>query len=361
MSEHAYENNEQPTPPLLEHDCSEWKTSSQHMEDLYFSGARLWQKDDLIDIEQQLSQFRTIEKFTIWCVDGSVIYIKNPMCGVQRPIWFPTVKFQEYWRLVKATPDGPPETYRCSYLVDWENRSARDSRGLIENTAVSLLDRYQLWDRSKTCKSFESLINKVLYGRKVSKIICFGLGDICLRTPEWWREQTGTNWQQIEADIMEGRIKQYLAVLAIFIGICSSTGDSVPILTQDPDYAEETKETLRELGFKVVGQFGAGGFAEVDDESIVFTAFAAAPVKQIIADIARPVVIIAVGEGKTFNAKDQPYGDPESPRTKQMWQDYESWDFPVDPSEAQSMGGMDKLKIYVRKTTNIIGSDVLLG
>lgn len=87
MSEHAHKNKEQLISPLLEHDCSEWKTSSQHMEDLYFSGAKLWRKSDLIDIEQQLSQFRTIKKFTIRCVDGSVIQIKNPMFKVQRPIW----------------------------------------------------------------------------------------------------------------------------------------------------------------------------------------------------------------------------------------------------------------------------------
>ncbi|KAI2775932.1 hypothetical protein F4815DRAFT_503866 [Daldinia loculata] len=332
MSEHAHENKEQLISPLLEHDCSEWKTSSQHMEDLYFSGAKLWRKSDLIDIEQQLSQFRTIKKFTIRCVGGSVIQIKNPMFKVQRPIWFPTVKFQEYWRLVKAKPEGPPETYRCSYLVGWENRLERDSRGLIENSRHFLIKKMHDWHMSTTRNSFRSLIQRLLCGHKVTKIICFGLGDISLRAPEWWREQRGPNWQQIEATVMEGRIAQYSAVLTIAAEITSSTRGRVRILTQDPDYAEETKKNLRELGFEV-----------------------------IIADIARPALIVAVGEAKTFNVKDQPYEDAESPRTKQMWQDYESWDFPVEPAEAQSMADMDRLKIYVRKTTGIIGNDVLLG
>ncbi|KAI1659336.1 hypothetical protein F4813DRAFT_395217 [Daldinia decipiens] len=361
MSEDIHENMEQPTTPLLEHDCSAWKTSSQYMEDLYCLGVKLWRKSDLIDIERQLSQFRTIEKFTIRCVDRSIIYIKNPMYKVQRPIWLPTVKFQEYWRLVNAKPDGPPETYRCSYLVDWENRSARDSRGLMENSRSFLVKKMHEWCISTTHNSFQLLIRKLLHGHKVTKIICFGLGDISLRAPEWWREQRGPNWQQVEATVMESRIAQYSAVLTIATEIISSTGDGVRILTQDPDYAEETKETLRELGFEVVGQFGAGGFAEVDDETIVFTAFASAPIRQIIADIARPTLIIAVGDDKTFNVKNQPYGDPESPRTKQMWQDYESWDFPVEPAEAQSMVEMDRLKIYSRKTTRIVGTDVLFG
>ncbi|KAI0130757.1 hypothetical protein F4814DRAFT_456760 [Daldinia grandis] len=293
--------DEQPIPPLLEHDCSEWKTSSQHMEDLYFSGAKLWQKIDLMDIERQLSQFRTIEKFTIRCVDRSVIHIKNPMFKVQRPIWFPTVKFQEYWRLVKAKPDGPPETYRCSYLVGWENRSARDSRGLIKDPRGLLMQNEFKWHISTTYNSFRLLIQKLLHGHRVTKIVCFGLGDIRLRTPEWWREQRGPNWQQMEAKVMGSRAMQYLAVLAIATEILSSTGDKVRLLAQDPDYTEETKQVLREFGFEVVGPFGAGGFAEVDDETIVFTAFAAAPIKQIIADIARPTFIIAVGDGKTFS------------------------------------------------------------
>lgn len=160
------------------------------------------------------------------------------------------------------------------------------------------------WHMSTTRNSFWSLIQKLLCGHKVTKIICFGLGDISLRAPEWWREQRGPNWQQIEATVMEGRIAQYSAVLTIAAEITSSTRGRVRILTQDPDYAEETKKNLGELGFEVVGQFGAGGFAEVDDDTIVFTAFASAPIKQIIADIARPALIVAVGEAKTFNVKE---------------------------------------------------------
>lgn len=66
----------------------------------------------------------------------------------------------------------------------------------------------------------------------------------------------------------------------------------VKLLTQDPAYSTETKEMLQEVGFKVVGEHGAGGFADLDDESIVFSPFVAAPVKQIIADLARPAAII---------------------------------------------------------------------
>ncbi|KAM0545392.1 hypothetical protein ACHAPJ_011376 [Fusarium lateritium] len=69
-------------------------------------------------------------------------------------------------------------------------------------------------------------------------------------------------------------------------------GEEVKLLAQDPDYTEETIEMLERNGFSIVGQFGAGGFAEIDDDAVIFSAFIGAPLKQIIADLARPVAII---------------------------------------------------------------------
>lgn len=53
----------------------------------------------------------------------------------------------------------------------------------------------------------------------------------------------------------------------------------------------------------VRGYYGVGGFAEIDEDSIVISAFAAAPVKQIIADLARPALIISTGF-KVFNSNE---------------------------------------------------------
>lgn len=73
--------------PLLDYGCSHWKISSQRAADFYDLGVKLWRKEDLVDIEQQLAQSRTAEKFTVRRIDGSVVHIKNPMFGVQKPIW----------------------------------------------------------------------------------------------------------------------------------------------------------------------------------------------------------------------------------------------------------------------------------
>lgn len=73
--------------PWLDYKCSPWTISSQRAADLYHSGTKLWRKEDLIDIEQQLTKARDAEKFTLRRLDGSIVHIKNPMFGVHNPIW----------------------------------------------------------------------------------------------------------------------------------------------------------------------------------------------------------------------------------------------------------------------------------
>ncbi|KAJ5124920.1 uncharacterized protein N7515_008745 [Penicillium bovifimosum] len=83
--------------------------------------------------------------------------------------------------------------------------------------------------------------------------------------------------------------------MALTIAQLCRSNEIVPLLAQDPDYTELAETILANKGFKIVGPHGAGGFAEIDEESIVISPFAAAPVKQIIADLARPVLIISTG------------------------------------------------------------------
>lgn len=99
----------------------------------------------------------------------------------------------------------------------------------------------------------------------------------------------------LEAEFVRDSMVQHSIALTIAEICHGSTGKEVELLAQDPDYTEQAKEILKGNGFSLVGEFGAGGFAEVDDNSVVFSAFIEAPLKQIIADTARPVLIISTG------------------------------------------------------------------
>jgi hypothetical protein len=95
--------------------------------------------------------------------------------------------------------------------------------------------------------------------------------------------------EELETESIRASAIQHSAALTV-ADMCGA--ENVQLLAQDPKYSEEANEMLRARGFSIVGRFGAGGFAEIDNNSVVFSAFAAVPVAEIIADLARPVVII---------------------------------------------------------------------
>ncbi|KAI1406942.1 hypothetical protein F5Y13DRAFT_207142 [Hypoxylon sp. FL1857] len=280
-----------------------WKESSQYAATTYNAGVKLWKKEDLEEIERQLTESCITDAFTVRRIDSGILRIRNPMFGVDTPVWKPYVKFQEYWRLVKEEPDGPPETHLCSYLVDWENQTARDYEGQIENAKALFFQMWKTWNSSKTRFSFVRQLKELLGKKKITKIVCFGLGDISRKAPEWWRIQNGLQSDELEARHLDSSMIQHCIALTIGDVLRAKAGSAkaVRLLAQDPAYTDETKEMLSEQGFEIVGQFGAGGFAEVDDESVVFSAFVSAPVKQIIADIARPALIIRTDGNQAFN------------------------------------------------------------
>lgn len=110
----------------------------------------------------------------------------------------------------------------------------------------------------------------------------------------------GSSSENVEVDFVRGSMSQHSIALTIAQICCGSAENEVQLLAQDPDYTDKAKEMLGKNGFSIVGEFGAGGFAEIDDNSVVFSAFVEAPLKQIIADIARPALIIST-KFETFN------------------------------------------------------------
>jgi hypothetical protein len=218
----------------------------------------------------------------------------------------PVVKFQEFWRLVRSTPDGPPETYHCTYLVDWVNRTVRDYEGPLGTTRQVFESSRERWNASMTCAAFTTQLRKLLLradgtAKRVTKIVCFGLGDLNVKPKGWWRLQNDEmppDQRRLEASIVDAALIHHAMALTIadIVRSCADPGShGVRILSQDPNYIDQTKGLLRETGIEVVGARGAGGFAEVDDESVVLSALAQAPIQQIIADLARPVAIIYAG------------------------------------------------------------------
>ncbi|KAK8000750.1 hypothetical protein PG990_013350 [Apiospora arundinis] len=349
-----------------------WFASSQLAADLYASGAKLWRRDDLRNIEKQLAQRRTLRNFTVRLFNGDFVSIPNPMFGVEKPIWKPTIVFREYWNLVSKKPvNRPAMLYNCTYLVDYENDALKDhNQGPIPEAQTSFEEVRSKWECSDACAAFKKLLQQLITGsggetarnKKVTKVVCFALGEMARKAPDWWRYQNAQKPEaerQSETQFLSGaQIHHAIALtIASVVADSASTAPSDPkqepqqpkeqerqkvrLLTQDPSYSDATRSILEKIGtFEIVGKYGAEGFAEVDDECIVFSPFAAAPVRQIVECFARPVAMIY--------ADYRPDVVLLQPGTVKMMEEYEVSDFPTESDSAELKGGLDKLKIYSR-------------
>lgn len=162
-------------------------------------------------------------------------------------------------------------------------------------------EKQLLWQNSKTCRQLAALVQDVLGTNTVKKILCFGLGDFCRSAPEWLKKQHDSWDENLEVKNVMGCMIQHSMALTI-AQLCRGN-ETLPLLAQDPDYTEAAEDILTNKEFKIVGTHGAGGFAEIDEDSIIISPFAAAPVKQIIADLARPLLIISTGF-EVFNSNE---------------------------------------------------------
>lgn len=161
-------------------------------------------------------------------------------------------------------------------------------------------EKHLLWENSETSKLLKALVQALLSTgtSTVKKVLCFGLGDFCRSAPEWLKRQHESWDENSEVENAIDSMIQHSMALTI-AQLCGGN-KTVLLLAQDPEYTEVAEEILTKKKFKIVGTHGAGGFAEIDEESIIISAFAAAPVKQIMADLARPMLIISTSFG-VFN------------------------------------------------------------
>ncbi|CAK7202955.1 hypothetical protein SEUCBS139899_005682 [Sporothrix eucalyptigena] len=129
---------------------------------------------------------------------------------------------------------------------------------------------------------------------------------------------------------------------------------TVECFAQDPAYDAADRTVLAMEGISVLED--PYGFLAVDETSVVISVAPSVPVRQIVADIARPAAMIwgrIVDEGAAGARSSSPlvddmggWSDPASSRVKQMIEaDYAEFDFPHDP---QNFGTVDGVALYVR-------------
>jgi hypothetical protein len=128
------------------------------------------------------------------------------------------------------------------------------------------------WEDSEDCKQLRSLFQVVPLPR-VNKIVafaCSGFGDGSNRPCALYQHALILTLR----DILENR----------------PDGEKVKCFVQDPIYTETDEHVLGNARITVLGD--PRGFVEVDDQTLVISFAPNIPVRQIIADIARPPVMV---------------------------------------------------------------------
>jgi hypothetical protein len=146
------------------------------------------------------------------------------------------------------------------------------------------------WTESAGCRDLTTILAKSISIPSANKIVCFGLGG--LSDPSAGPEGL-VKLARGDGLPRRAAMTQHAAAITMAAVLGKRFGtDPLPIIVQDPDYTLADKKLLAEVGIEVVDGCGSLAFTHVDDKSVVLSIHPNIPVKQVVADIARPAVMI---------------------------------------------------------------------
>ncbi|KAI1075460.1 hypothetical protein F5B20DRAFT_559781 [Whalleya microplaca] len=281
--------------------------------DLYDTGRLLWTREILRDIENQLDihpEYLDVQPFN----GGPRVRVPDPRTEEERRTaprcTNPIVRFLGHRRLIdpmstnkRLDPGQIYNTYTFRYMA-----CADVDLGRELNPHCAIRDFQHMrdqWQASLKCMELKCVFRNLPIPKGIDKILCLGLGDIqkydiprdtICPVPVWNMEGLA----EFSPAVQHAAAMTMRDVLAERFG----TPD-IQLLAQDPIYSQISQTVLTHMGFQIVGRHGAGGFAEIDDNTLVFNYRDVVNNREIIAEIARPAVVITEwddqGPGSTID------------------------------------------------------------
>lgn len=278
---------------------------------IYDSGTPLWTKDAIRDLVRQIDEsgVRLVQtepislEFSTVGIDGEIVHISFEL-GVRHPIpphWSPRadgsvlmdamfcVDFRpadhltsiaaihiedfnpaEAFLTMKVTPLSVPVMLDTGEVVPQSpTRPASETHATLQQEKAK-------WDASAACRKLLAIFQGAANaGRlpRVDKVVSFA----CNRP------------SRVEEP--EGIAEEHALVLSIWdFFVWRDPTTTVRCYAQDPAYNDVDREVLGELGVTILEN--PRGFLEVDETSVVFSQAPDVPVRQIVADIAKPAVMV---------------------------------------------------------------------
>ncbi|KAM7201685.1 hypothetical protein V8F33_003234 [Rhypophila sp. PSN 637] len=269
---------------------------------IYNSGVPLFTKEQMRDLGKQMAAIKATRNpgiiHTTDLQGNTMECLINEGRRAQ-----PSMIYRGIFQLLEKDPEISESRLLPIIVLDCEYPPGRFSKHLsVEKLVAQLYDVKAQWESGPECAELRALIKKTEFPR-VRKIVGFGCGSLS------------------EDSKLSNRppIFQHTFMLTLRDLLQQKQGVTVQVVAQDPAYNVRHKDALSVVGIKAVDD--PDGWLEVDDETIVFTVFPSVPVRQIIADIARPAAMIwrRVARLETYSSS---LLDKASPRVEGMVRDY---------------------------------------
>ncbi|KAK6953501.1 hypothetical protein Daesc_005806 [Daldinia eschscholtzii] len=239
----------------------------------YESGVKLWTKQKLLAMEEMLAGASDRVHTSVYAGQGTFQFEKERGCPYR-------IEFHGYQEL------GFPSALRSNGLpyssMTVGIRRLYDGR-VAENlhTQNEMFARVEYaWNSNPIGVHFHTTFMRLPFPPYINKIVCIGLGNFVLRA-DFKRDPN-----------MQLSLYRHLAVLAAVEVLYSRFGRQIQILAQDVNYSPDCAAFLFKKGFSIVGPYGAGGLAEIDDKTFVFSPNPDFCAKEVVADIARPAAML---------------------------------------------------------------------
>ncbi|CAG8162735.1 unnamed protein product [Penicillium olsonii] len=234
---------------------------------------------------------------------------------------------------------SPVSIVHRGYLLDVDTDEPLPADEVVDQSPVSMVFRAKSyeWKSTSVCRKLKTILSASAHNHDINKVIGFGLGGFSRRMIPY-KSATRAMTQHVLLRVLKDWLQK-------------KTGGKSPCYAQDPAYNSTDTQVLQENGIEVIDD--PCGWLEVDEQSMVVSIAATVPVKEIIADIARPAVIIwdrvsfedAIGmTGESARL------DPNSYRVFKMMEEYDMFEF----GAGEDLCPWGSIVVYIRKSKTAV-------
>ncbi|KAI0108468.1 hypothetical protein F4814DRAFT_59253 [Daldinia grandis] len=332
------------------------KAISDDIVGMYNRGIPLFTKENILQIAKQLDKYRDdeLEGTQLHFTDMKGEDVEITLDPNNPPVWvdrrcnhgYKRVGPYIYYRSIQnvlaqedmMTPD--PQKAYLGIGVTWPgpcpvvHHHKMSSPNIALSTVFSTAELGQVfnsveqqWETSEQYNQLKKLLkSKRAQLSNVKKIVVFALGTLLtngsrVSTSSMVQHALVLGLQQMlsKARAGDNRISGIFQTIKGSWSKNDAAKPLIPCFAQDPAYLPRDKTVLSEAGITVIED--PWGFLEVDHTSIVVSIDPNIPVRQIIADIARPVAIIQHRMMEMNGPKSRACADHSSPRVQRMLED----------------------------------------